>query len=703
MTISTRVKGSVAVATLLLLLGAGTALKALSELNRGDQVALQAANVRVDVLQAQQSAKNLFSRRDASAVARVDSLVGAALANVESLRHETADPRLATIASGLEAYRSRLDSAAQMVVKSGVTETEAMRGELRDAPNDAEAVINGFVSDTATKAQHDASLIMVLMMLGSGLAVIGFAVGGLWLIRSIVPPLERLVSSAEGVAGGCFEAVEGTDRPDEIGDLARSLGQVSAAVAAAVVEIQGVARAAKAGQLGERARVDSFAGAYKELVAGANGIIDPIQSPIETTARYLTSIANGEIPEKVTKEVQGVIDELKQSLNRLLDIMSGLAREAGEIGFGLNHGVLDRRADTRTFTGSWRDLMDGLNAGLDAMYEPTTRMTDVLRKAAQGDYTIRMVGEWPGLYGEMKDSCNTVIDAMDRAMGQVVTSADEVTSAAEQISSGSQALAQATSQQASTLEEVASSLQELNSMAEQSAASAREARVLTEGARGGADQGVDSMRRLSSAVEKIKASSDATAKIVKTIDEIAFQTNLLALNAAVEAARAGDAGKGFAVVAEEVRNLAMRSAEAAKTTTQLIEESVERAVDGVSLNAEVVANLEEIQRQVAEVTGVMEEIAAGADQQSQGVAQIATAVEQMNRGTQQTAANAEESSSASEELTAQASELRVLVGNYRISGTTGSFGREDSTVTVAPIERKAGRWARDPALAGKKS
>jgi methyl-accepting chemotaxis protein len=173
-------------------------------------------------------------------------------------------------------------------------------------------------------------------------------------------------------------------------------------------------------------------------------------------------------------------------------------------------------------------------------------------------------------------------------------------------------------------------------------------------------------------MEKIKASSDETAKIVNTIDEIAFQTNLLALNAAVEAARAGDAGKGFAVVAEEVRNLAMRSADAAKNTSQLIQDSVENAGDGVTMNEEVMEHLEEIQKQVVQVSEVMDEITAGAQQQSQGVEQITTAVEQMNQVTQQTAANAEESSSASEELTGQAEELKQLVATYKINAAIGS-------------------------------
>ena len=183
-------------------------------------------------------------------------------------------------------------------------------------------------------------------------------------------------------------------------------------------------------------------------------------------------------------------------------------------------------------------------------------------------------------------------------------------------------------------------------------------------------EGVEGMTRLSSAVEKIKASSEVTAKIVKTIDEIAFQTNLLALNAAVEAARAGDAGKGFAVVAEEVRDLAMRSAEAARNTSELIEVSVQNAEEGVALNQEVVAQLGEIDSGVARAREVMGEIALASEQQKRGVEEINTALERMDGVTQATAASAQESASAAEELASQAQRVQELVGSFELTSAS---------------------------------
>jgi len=207
----------------------------------------------------------------------------------------------------------------------------------------------------------------------------------------------------------------------------------------------------------------------------------------------------------------------------------------------------------------------------------------------------------------------------------------------------------------------------MSSMIKQNTLNAKEAKGVAEQARGSADKGVESMNRMSSAINQIKSSSAATAKIVKTIDEIAFQTNLLALNAAVEAARAGDAGRGFAVVAEEVRNLAMRSAEAAKNTANLIEEAVKNSENGVAINAEVLKNFQEITEKTNKVSQVVAEIAAASDQQDQGISQLNKAVEQLNQLTQQNAANAEESASAAEEMSSQSEEMRSMVAGFKLT------------------------------------
>jgi methyl-accepting chemotaxis protein len=352
------------------------------------------------------------------------------------------------------------------------------------------------------------------------------------------------------------------------------------------------------------------------------------------------------------------------------DALRGLVQETQGLIQDAQQGNLQARGNADRFQGGYHDLLRDINAMLDAVVAPIDEAKAVFEHVAGRDLRARMQGDYQGDFAAIKQAVNTVVENLDHDLAQVSTAAEQVTAASEQINSGSQDLAQGASEQAGTLQEVSSSLQEMASMSQQNAANAQEARSLAANARHSADTGTASMQRMSQAIEQIKAASDETAKIVKTIDDIAFQTNLLALNAAVEAARAGDAGKGFAVVAEEVRNLAMRSAEAAKTTAQLIDEAVQKAGDGVTLNHEALSNLEEIVTQVHRVSEVMGEIAVASEQQQQGVEQLNTAVEQLNQVTQQTAANSEEAASTAEELSSQAMEMQRLVGTFQLSQET---------------------------------
>ncbi|MCE5215825.1 methyl-accepting chemotaxis protein, partial [bacterium] len=205
-------------------------------------------------------------------------------------------------------------------------------------------------------------------------------------------------------------------------------------------------------------------------------------------------------------------------------------------------GNLEYRADATKSAGDYARVVEGVNATVDAVVTFLRDEEDVLSRVAGRDLTARITNEYPGDYNRIQVALNTAVDHLDEALSQVNVASEQVASASGQISSGSQSVAQGASEQASALEEISSSLQEMASMTKQNSANAQEARGMSDAARGSAEKGVDSMQRLSEAVDLIKSSSDETAKIVKTIDEIAFQTNLLALNAAVEAARAGDAG-----------------------------------------------------------------------------------------------------------------------------------------------------------------
>ncbi|MDB5050892.1 MAG: hypothetical protein JWO30_3963 [Fibrobacteres bacterium] len=276
-------------------------------------------------------------------------------------------------------------------------------------------------------------------------------------------------------------------------------------------------------------------------------------------------------------------------------------------------------------------------------------------------------------------SLTLVIDSLSSGSGRI-------TSASGEISVNSQQMAEGAGEQASSLEETSASLEEMSSMTKQNSDNAKQANAMANDTRQAVEKSRTAMTRMSDAIGQIKNSSDQTAKIVKTIDEIAFQTNLLALNAAVEAARAGDAGKGFAVVAEEVRNLAQRSAEAAKNTSSLIEQSQKNADNGVAVSQEVATILTQIVESVQKLSQLIGEVSSASVEQAKGIEQIGTAVTRMDKLTQSNAANAEESASASEELTSQAEELNELINTLMIM-IKGSLPK-----SMSPGSRSGGEW-----------
>lgn len=497
--------------------------------------------------------------------------------------------------------------------------------------------------DIANEIQHTAASLATeayATFVGqTALAVVtllGTLLLGYLISRNILGPLNATVEIAERMAQGDVDVELGAfDSRDELGRLVRAIREVIAYM--------------------------------KELAAAADGI------------------AEGDV--RVVVRPRSEADVLGKSFIQMRDALSRLVADTGELVSAAQAGRLSERADPGRFHGAYRELVDGINATLDAMVRPIDEASGVLARIAERDLTARMEGEYSGDFARIKESLNTAIGNLNDALSEVSAGAEQVASASHQINHGSRSLAAAASEQAASLEEVGSALQELSTMSRQNAAHAKESQGLAEQARAVAVRGVESMRRLSLAMEKIKASADSTAKIVRTIDEIAFQTNLLALNAAVEAARAGEAGKGFAVVAEEVRNLAMRSAEAAKNTAALIEDGVANAEAGVGLNGEVLRNLEEIDQQVNRVWEVMAEIAAASEQQDIGVGQINSAVEQMNSITQQTAASSEQSASAAEELSGQAARMKEMIVQFRLThgGERHDFETLESTTTAALV------------------
>jgi methyl-accepting chemotaxis protein len=351
-------------------------------------------------------------------------------------------------------------------------------------------------------------------------------------------------------------------------------------------------------------------------------------------------------------------------------------------------GQLSERINAEQFDGFFKTLSTGINTMLDAVVTPLNETQQVLGALAGGDLTQTMSGDYQGDFDKMKSSLNTAIANLSETVTAVRESVDSVGTGAAQISQGNDDLSQRTSEQASALEETSSSMEEMTSTVKQNADNAKQANQLAIAARDIAEKGGKITNQAVSAMAEINTSSKKIADIITVIDEIAFQTNLLALNAAVEAARAGEQGRGFAVVAAEVRNLAQRSATAAKEIKGLINESVQKVTGGSELVNQSGKTLDEIVGSVKRVTDIIAEISAASQEQSAGIDQVNKAIMQMDQTTQQNAALVEEAASASQSMAGQAKELMRRMEYFKVEGTGHAQARAAKTV---PARASAGK------------
>lgn len=469
--------------------------------------------------------------------------------------------------------------------------------------------------------------------------------------------------------------------PGQLAEINHTIESVRNGIQGFIGQMNTMAEKHENGEIDYRIDASHFNGDFRTMAVGVNNMIAHHIEVNRKSMACVSRFAQGDFDAPLDRfpgkqyYINETIENMRQNLRDLSRELEGLIASA-------RAGVLSHRGNALAFSGDWAKLVLGVNQILDTLLPPIQEAAQILERIAERDLSARVQGDYQGDHARIKDAVNTAADNLDNALQLVSESAGFVASASGQISAGSQSLAQGANEQAGALQDIVKSLEGISNKTRQNAQHALTAKELAALADSQAMRGTEAMERMHQAITRIKDSSDHTAKIIKTIDEIAMQTNLLALNAAVEAARAGEAGRGFAVVAEEVRNLAQRSAQAARNTADRIGEAVHNAGDGVFIAQEVAIVFGNIVDSAREVNELIGDIAKASQDQTTGVDEVTAAVSQMDKVTQQNAANSEESASASEELSSQAQELQSMVSRFHLSGSGQAHSR--NTMTELP-------------------
>jgi methyl-accepting chemotaxis protein len=440
--------------------------------------------------------------------------------------------------------------------------------------------------------------------------------------------VEKLVLNLKKLSDGDLDCDTSVTEPDEdtkqlydvYSGINASFETSIKAIKALVADADMLSKAAIEGKLSIRAEAEKHKGDFKKIVDGVNNTLDAVIHPVNETAIVLGEMSKGNLNVMVTGEYQG------------------------------DHAI----------------LKDALNGTLTEIRGYITEIAQVLGGISDGDVTANITSEYKGDFKELKNSINKIIASLNEILSEINTAADQVASGSAQVSLGNQAISQGATEQASSIEELTASIAQIAEQTNLNAENSNKSNEMAAEMKKAAIEGNEQMKSMLLSMDAINESSEKISNIIKVIEDIAFQTNILALNAAVEAARAGVHGKGFAVVAEEVRNLAARSANAAKETTELIEGSIKKVGNGTKIAQETAAALNNIVTSVEETVVLGEKIAVASKEQASGIGQINQGLEQLSQVVQTNSASAQEGAAASQELSGQAELLKEKIGEFKL-------------------------------------
>ncbi|PPU01931.1 methyl-accepting chemotaxis protein [Xanthomonas arboricola] len=530
--------------------------------------------------------------------------------------------------------------------------------DLQEAKNRAAA------KDAVTTARGFA----MLMVVSTVIALLLGATIALLLTRSVVLPLRQSLRLAERINDGDLRSQDLPTSKDESGQLLRAMQQMQRRLQDVISAQRNMAARHDAGEISYRTDAQQFPGEYGHMVQDTNALVHAhVQTQLRMT-EVMGSYAVGDLAPEIEQypgekaAITATMQQVKQNLRAINAQIQQLTQAACAGNFAL-------RGQPEKFEHDFRLMVENLNTMMATSDTNLARFSDLLRCIADGDLTVRMTGNFHGVFASMRDDANSTVHRLTDIVTHIQTTSNSIGFAAEDIASGNQELARRSEQQAASLEQTAASMEELTSTVKQNAEHAGRANQLALGAAAIASEGRDVVGQVIEQMSGIEASSRRIADIISVIDGIAFQTNILALNAAVEAARAGEQGRGFAVVASEVRTLSHRSSDAAKEIKRLIDDSVQRVADGATLVHKAGTTMGEVVTSVQHVTDIMGHISAASQEQAGGIEQVNLTVAQMEETTQQNVSLVEAASTAARSLEAHSTQLTRAVEVFKVGAS----------------------------------
>ncbi|WP_081317790.1 methyl-accepting chemotaxis protein, partial [Xanthomonas translucens] len=508
-------------------------------------------------------------------------------------------------------------------------------------------------------AQLSRTKLLILILLVLAIAAAS-SIG--WLLsRGIARQLDAARQLSQAIARGELDSAVRPHSSDEIGQLMGDMLDMRGRIRAVIDAQNQMAQRHEQGTISYRMDATAFPGNYGRMVKASNDLVAAHVAVKLRLVQIIQRYAVGDLSENMERlpGEKAVLTETMDTAKANLTAMNAQIKQLAEAAAA---GDFSARGDAERFEYDFRTMVQNLNAMMQVSDLTLGELSQLLQAIAAGDLSVRMHGEFHGVFASMRDDANATAEQLAGIVGRIQTAAASINVASSEIATGNEDLSRRTEQQVASLQQTATSMDELTATVRQNAEHARQANQLAVGAAAVASQGGEVVTTMSG----IEISSEKIADIISVIDGIAFQNNILALNAAVEAARAGEQGRGFAVVASEVRTLAQRSAGAAKEIKHLIDDSVTRVAGGSALVDQAGRTMQEIVSSVQRVTDIMGEISAASQEQSSGIEQVNQTISRMDEATQQNAARVEEATAAARTLQTQAGQLSATIAEFKL-------------------------------------